>query len=339
MTEQELAIARGISDAIELETIAKNFKSWWSNTAANLRQMQHIVPQLTLPEKGDTVFIVGPGASIHQYKDELSKLSEHGLVIAQPTAYPFMHTIGLEPDLVVVADKSPKMTYKLRGYTGPVICPTTVDPGLAQEHDCYFFTLYQGDGTPNHPRFGLINSVMHWLNRGVFGAHGWVSLGDVTNMAVQIAWDYMQGHALPKINAKRIVLVGIDRCFWKGLNRVRDDAGEPVPRLTMDNDIEWRERGTTVQMVMYQERLYRWWRMFAAPLYRLDHGIQTEIPFVHLGQIENGKYPKPLSREEIENRVDPFLTDEFLKNFPYQFAKGEDAANELLGVVNEDQTG
>lgn len=320
---EQIEVASGLTDVIEAHTLALNLGPWFENTGANIRQMQHNVSEFVMPE-GETFFIVGPGASLERYRDFLPELRDLGVVIGQPTSYPFMRVAGLEPHVMIVADRAESQADSIREYTGPVIAPTTVHPRIGAEHETYFFTLYQGNGGPDDPRYGLINQAMHYLNRGALGPVGFVSLGDVTNLAAQIAYEYMLGEEVRKHRGKRICLVGIDRCYYKGMDRVV--AGGAIPHIGGPDDITWRDHTSSVQMVVYQYKLYQWWRMFNPALYRLDHGIQTEIPFVQPDRIIKGKWPAEVDAKQATQE---FLYEEWPREFPWRFG-GEEAVRDEL---------
>lgn len=319
--------------AVEQKTIDANLIPWLSNTGVNLRSGKgHPLAEFTLPEgrKKETIFIVGPGASMSQYRDNLPKLRDVGTVIMQPTAYPWMHKIGLEPDVLMSVDRMGDQPMLLEGVTCPVIAATLAHPGIAK-YDPYWFMVYQGDGTKTDPRWGQYNLFMHHFHRAAIGAHGYGSLGDVTNMAVQMFSDVIRGDApFESWPAKRLVLVGVDRSYWHGYERLQGIFdGSELPILIPDKtvDVHFRGLGTRTSMVFYMMWLYEWWRTYPEiPLYRLDHGIMKEIPFVGLARILAGKWPKPLSPATIEKRMAKFLEHEYLEEYPKCFASQENLA-------------
>lgn len=326
-----------VEAAVEQRTIDANFIPWTSNVGLNLRSGKgRPLAEFTLPEdrKKETIFIVGPGASMSQYRDNLPKLRDVGTIVMQPTAYPWMHEIGLEPDVLMTVDRMDDQPRLLKGSTCPVIAATLAHPKVA-EYDPYWFMVYQGNGTKSDPRWGQYNLIMHHLHREALGAHGHTSLGDVTNMAVQMFSDVIRGEA-PFENwpAKRIVLVGVDRSYWHGYERLKSfNTGEELPPVgDRASVINFRGVGSATSMVFYMMWLYEWWRMYPEiPLYRLDHGIMREIPFVGLSRILAGKWPKPLSCATIEKRMAKFLEHEYLEKYPYCFGPKEDV-DEMMRV-------
>lgn len=324
-----------IIEARDQMTINANYTSWLTHIGQNLRGgLGRPIPDFTLPDdrKKETIFIVGPGASLWQYREKLPMLREVGTVVAQPTAYAFLHEIGLEPDAIVAVDRMHDQPENIKQATCPVIAPTTVHPALAEEHpNTYFYTLYQGDGTRHDPRWGQWNMILHWVHHGAIGAHGWCSLGDVTNTEVQIFGDVVAGKApFEGWDAKRIVLVGIDRSYWHGFGRSMSFGSdhERMPKHVKNwTDIQFRGVTTDVAMTFYIQLLYKWWRTFPEiPLYRFDDGPMKEIPFVGLAKILAGKYPKPLSARTIEKRMGAFLDHEFLEVMPQFFGSKADIA-------------
>lgn len=334
--EEQKAIVQAIEQVTKINTLGTHLPDWTYNTACNLKIAERFVQDFKPSILNETVFIVGPGASIHQYTDFLKELRSYGFVVAVPTAYPYLHEIGLEPDAVVAVDKSPLMADYLEEYNGPVICPLSVHPRIGEEHDCYWYTQYHGDGGPNDPTFGWYNAVIYYLAKSTGSSHGWISLGDVVNAALQIFEDYMKGYSLKKQAISRIVLVGVDRCFWKGYDRL-PIRGTVLPmHEEQPDDIDWRDRVTNMRMVFYQERLYEFIRMFPAPYYRLDHGIQTEIPFVGPDQIRKGKYPKALTDEEWRTRLDDWH-EYYAETLPFEAAGKRDFMEALKEEIGEKQ--
>ena len=78
-------------------------------------------------------------------------------------------------------------------------------------------------------------------------------------------------------------------------------------------------------MVMYVMMLYKWWWTYPEiPLYRLDHGIMREIPFVGISRILHGSYPKPWNAATVKKRMAKWLEHEWLEVVPYGFGSKED---------------
>ena len=325
-----------VIEAVEQKTIEANLIPWITHVGQNLRSGKgRYIGELKLPEdrKKETLFIVGPGPSIYQYRDKLPLLRELGTVVAQPSSYQWMRKIGLEPDLIVAVDHMKDQPDSIAGSTCPVLAPTIVNPQIGG-FNAHWFTLYMGDGKKSHPKWGHWNFLMYHLHHATIGAHGWISLGDVTNMATQIFVHVIDGTAPFECwNLKRIVYVGIDRCYWNGYERVMAfiptrtaSPGDDMPPLPPDKtDIDYRGQCSRVNMIMYVMMLYKFWHMYPKiPLYRLDHGIMREIPFVTLAQILAGKYPKPLSEATVKKRMEKWLREEWLKMVPYGFGAKED---------------
>ena len=319
-------IIAGILRDIQGRTYARNFMPWWENIGWNLSLGIKGVREFDLPadRKKETIFLVSCGPSMYQYRNDLPKLRELGTVFMQPTAYPWMHRIGLEPDVIVSVDHMEDQPMLIKGATCPVIAPTITDQRLIKEHDVYSFALYHGNSMFGDPVWGPENMRSVLLHRCI-DSHGWSSAGDVGNMMAKIAFDMMTGDpGLCNIGAKRLVLVGYDRCFWNGLDRVPYVGMEPEKYAPREDGITWRGQQSVVQMVLYAERLYLWWAMTGANMYRLDHGHMWEIPSLSMGQILGGHYPPPLRKGTIRRRVKKFREGEFLRDFPWTIGTQEE---------------
>lgn len=327
-----------VMQSVEALTLEQCLKPWTANIGTNLHAgIGRSVTEFDLPEdrKKETVFIVGPGASMDQYKDVLPELRDHGTIVMQPTAYPWMHKIGLEPDVIVLVDHMPSQATLIKGCTCPVIAPLTCDPAIA-ENDVYWFSLYQGDGSPTHPRWGLWNIMAHFLPKTTYGSSGWVSAADVTNMATILAAGMITGTpGIVKLPAKRIVLVGVDRAFYDGYARVPWEGLE-LEKFTEDHQaIKFRGVDTTTAMVFYMQRLYELWPNLGVPLYRYGWSIMREIPKVDPKWIKHNKWPKPLvDQEKIIKRIRPFMDHEFMEEFPWTWGDRDDVMK-LMGKVND----
>lgn len=336
VNQNNLLITEGMIRNLQHNTLVANTRGWLYNVGINLRSgLGRPVTEFTLPNdrQKETIFIIGPGASLSQYREVLPQLRDHGTVIMQPTAYPWMHRIGLEPDVIVSVDHMPAQVRLIEGATCPVICPTTCDQGFAEEHETYFFTLYLGDGTTKKDGtdeghyFAAWNHMMHHLHKYAVTEVGWVSAMDVTNMATQIAFDLMAGeNRMPKFPAKRVVLVGADRSFWHGYQRLQGlNDGEELPKYKPDKRyIEFRGMMTDYVMIFYMYALYELWRLRLQPLYRCDEGIMKEIPYVSMDQILADKYPRPLSAKRVLQRTEDFILHEFVDTMPYKWASPEE---------------
>lgn len=341
-------ITEGILRSIQMNTTSRHTPAWLHNIGINLyAHPEHGIKDFDLPDdrKKETIFICGPGASMHQYKDLLPQLRKHGTIFMQPTAYQWYKQIGLEPDVVIAVDHLPIQYTQLSGYTGPVIVPTTIDPDFLKM-DSYYYPLYQGNGTPkpgddNPELFAWWNLAMWGLHHNTVGQRGYVSAMDVTNMAYQIAVDMMEGWGgVCNIGAKRIVLIGCDRCFWEGYQRVKAIHGsdEELPKMKIDDfTITYRNQLTNHAMVAYIYTLYWLWVERGAPTYRMDHGVMHEIPFVSLNRILKDDYPQPWAKTKVERHVAKFF-DEFTEVVPHMVADQE-ALDHLMEELHKVRKG
>lgn len=344
--KENVLITQGIITNMQHNTLVANARGEMTNVGINLRSgLGRPIDEFTLPKdrQKDTIFIVGPGASMSQYREQLPQLRDHGTVIMQPTAYPWMSRIGLEPDVIVAVDHLPNQAELTMSAKCPFICPTTIDEDIAKHHDTYFFVLYQGDGspkkdgTPEGDFMAQWNLMMHHIHKQALTDTGWTSAMDVTNMSVKIAADIIAGeNGMPKWG-KRIVIVGADRCFWNGYSRVPWEGIEPQPFVDAPQYVDFRGQRTDYAMIFYIYALYEFWRAFPVPLYRLDHGVMKEIPFMSMDQILADNYPRPLSAKRVEQRTEEFILREFADTIPYLWASPETVA-EMAKVVSQKRT-
>jgi hypothetical protein len=202
------------------------------------------------------------------------------------------------------------MSKLLAGYSGPIVCPPTVDHSITSlPNEKYWFRLLLGtDGTQDDPEFGWWNFITHktWDNLSA----GFVSLGCVTNMAVAMSYDFL---AKRVFRGRRVVLMGADYAYWKGLSRVSPDGKMKSRPLDIDA-MEWGGFQTNARMVYYAWALYRLWRATNMPLYSMSEGILSDIPQVSFDEVLAGRYPERLTPDEIQVRTDRFF-EEFKRDF------------------------
>lgn len=339
----KVVVSAAVLKNMQYNTLLANLNGWACNVGLNLfRGKGKRLEDFKVPKdrQKETIFIVGPGASMIQYKDDLPKLRDHGYVIMQPTAYPWMTKIGLKPDLVVSVDHMLIQDKLIKGWDGPLIAPTTCDKDLSQ-YDVHWFTLYMGDGSPKpNPDDPLGVFYAHWnqlmnkLHKYTWGAHGWTSHMDVTNMCVDIADTMIHGADWFPHFGKRIVLVGADRSFWNGYSRVPWEGLDPAPFKADMTSVEFKGKWTNYQMVFYVYGLYEMWRIRKFPLFRLDHGIMEEIPFVPMADILAEKYPAQLGDSEMMKLTEKFILEDFADFAPYMAVSPEEAG-ELFRKVEK----
>jgi hypothetical protein len=267
----------------------------------------------------DTAFVFAPGASLRQYEDEIWKLKGKGLVIGTNSCIHWMLEHGLEPDFVVAVDRQEEIVEDMKVWGGPVVCPTNVHPGLSRQNDCYYFNVYIADwnklGMMPHP----IDVFYHVTYPGLWGV---ISVGHVTGLVLPIL-EQMNRLESTKIN--RVVLIGADYSYWKGMGRVPRRPGEGYPSAPDEEGrILWKGHMTNYKMLLYKARLFSYWQDDCPfSLYSMSKGIMPEIPGVTFDDLLAGKYPLPLTKKQITEICDQFLGIEMQKDFVEMIDAGQ----------------
>jgi len=295
---------------LKYKTVIKMGPSWFRNMRLNAPDVVDGFEKvgLDIVDKSDrqTAFVFAPGASLTQYEGRIHEID--GVIIATPTAVPWLLDQNLRPDFVVIVDSHPKMAQLLTEYDGPLVVPTTVDHAVVElPNKKYWFKLLFGStGQADDPEFGQMNFMIHKMWDNI--EKGFVSLGSVTNMAVQITFHLMAEHI---IQAKRMVLMGADYSYWNDLGRVPND-GKKAPARPLDIDAcVYRGKHTNVRMVYYLWGLYRLLKSIYLPIFSMSEGTLTEIPYVSFEDILANNYPQELTLEELQAKMEAALKEFF----------------------------
>jgi hypothetical protein len=295
-------------------SITRNGRIWAKNMAENYPHVQesfenaldNIADYATYATVPNAI-VYSSGASLSRYKGEIHKVNDHAINIATPTNVPWLLSEGVRVDVVIIVDAHPSMWQMLDGYTGPIVCPVTVDPGINKlPNPIYWMKLLMGDGQISDPHYGLWNMMVHGMFKGKL-ERGYLSdAGCVTNMAIQIVADWMVAN---KILSKRIILAGGDYAYWNDWARIAD----PLKSRPLEIDaMEWDGYSTNGRMVVYKKALFPIWLLIASiPFYSMSKGILHEIPEIELQNILDNKFPKPLDRDEVKARGDKFYKQFF----------------------------
>lgn len=299
---------------LKQKSIVRNGRIWAKNMAENYPHVQesfeNAFDDIAEYTAYRNVVVYSSGPSLSRYKGEISKINDHAINIGTPTNIPWLLSEGVRVDACVVVDAHPGMWKKLTNYTGPIVCPVTVDPAINNlPNQIYWFKLLMGNGQVDDPNFGMWNLVVHGMFKDKI-ERGYLSdAACVTNMAIQLAADWMAGN---KLMGSRIILAGGDYAYWQDWARIDD----PLRSRPLEVDaLEWEGYSTNARMVVYKKQLFPIWMLIASiPFYSMSKGILHEIPEVTLDQIINDALPKPLNREQVKEKAEAFL-DLFLDEF------------------------
>lgn len=335
---------------------------WLSNTRANIPQiLKSTSHRLVLdivkrtPKelvKAEQIFMFAAGPSLRRIENQVHELKGKGIIVATPTVLPWMRHHGLEPDWLLATDSNPSSIVPI-AIDGArdirLLCPSTIDRRLVElfplKNVYWYNSLSQGpDGTIHSSEFSnfmqLLFTSREEEDYKIPGIDAWVvQAGCCTNQAV-ILLNWMLNSKV--LDAKRIILMGADYCYWRGLSRVpfyqpleKDILGavpfydpgtefrEPElyrPIGHPKDAIEWDGMQSNRRMVLYKRSLLLYYGATAAPLLSCSQGILTEIPYVSIEDILSGNYPRVLSPEEIAVACSGFLDEEFPNWFPLGIA-------------------
>lgn len=297
----------------------QNFMPLWLrnarlNASHDMKGIDEWEPPREVAEK-DTVVIVAGGPSLYDYRHRLSELNKVAAVAVVPTAMRFCNKWGLRSDFSFIVDANAVMPSIASVARCPIIAANIVDSGIWDGgHELYWWKMYQGHGNFNEPypagAWNFATRFFYW-HLGL----GFVAKGDVVNMAIDITFELIRRGSL---GAKRVVLLGVDRAYVDGYDRVgpnMDGAPEglvPLHEKPVDYvNIDGFESSS--RFVYYRRALCESWRVAKWPLYRSDRGMQKEIPQVSFDDIMNGRFPHPYGEDEIVAATSRFL-DEILPN-------------------------
>jgi len=287
----------------------------------------------------EQVFVFAPGASLKQYEpfmEEIAaELPKHGLIVASPTVLPWMRRFGLEPDILVAADPNPNQADPIIKTGGPkdmlLICPPIISRELVTQFkrkNVYWYNsviMDETGGIEDNDYSTIMLMLLKPLRQFV------VQAGSVTNQVVLALRSAIDSSTL---NASRIVLVGADYGYWKGLARVpfyeQNDDGTWVEGTYREaviepDHIEWDGMSTNRRMVLYKRSLLYFWWVSMTPIYSCSEGILHELPYVSMWDILKDQYRQYLSKDEITQIVRQFMEVDFPASFPALLEKeGED---------------
>lgn len=313
LTEEQKSIILEIDSIAKAKTFETNYRKWLRNVGENreLGTSRTPLSKFKLPDgrNKDTLIIVGPGASMKQYENDLWQLRTYATICQLPTGNRWVREHRLYPDYMVVQD-SAQHPAQLEGNKAPLLAPTTIGPELAKANwtHLYLFTLLIGRGLGD-PIFGQYNEFSLLIDSDLDGGVG--SMGCVTNMAVELA--IMLGKS-GQLNFKRIVLLGCDYAGWNGFMRVPVFGGDEFPHIDTAPDdvkhewVKWQGYDTDPRMILYKWYLMRLWARSEAPIYSMSHGILTEFPSVSFEQVVTGKWPKA-KRYPSKRRIDEMFLE------------------------------
>ena len=306
LTDEQKHIILEIDMITKQKTVETDFALWTTNIGVNSRNLgndRKPLSQFWLHDSRnkDVLVIIGPGASMRQYADKLHALRRECTICTVPTALQWTIRHGLYPDFVVMQDSRQKR-WLFKGVTAPVLAPTTGDPGILEDFDCYLFTLMHGNGLID-PVFGSYNEWSLLIDSDLDG--GVYSMGCVHNMAVELVLMLKESGQL---RWKRIVFLGCDFGGWNGLIRVPMDGGDDW-QTNDDGDewwIHWNGFWTDPRMIWYKWKLLRMWARTEAPIYSLSHGLLHEFPSVTFDHALTGKFRRYYKKKYIERKFQEY---------------------------------
>jgi hypothetical protein len=267
-----------------------------------------------------TCVIFGAGPSAMQYEKELDWIFKHCYTIASPTVLPWLSgQCGYYPDVVVNGDPHPILAqYAVSSGAHEhslLICPPETSPLLPiafQRHKTFWYRLAI-PGPEND---------FNWEPYSVFAnlLYGTIvtriaQQGCTGNVAISLALALRE---FAGWNWDQILLIGFDYGFWKGLQRLPVDGGDPKPYegtpdarresdIVMLKDENGDDLATNQQMVRYKAAAMFGWMDQGLKVWTWSHGSLREFPRPTRDQVRNNDFPPYLAEMEIKKRATNFL--------------------------------
>ena len=262
--------------------------------------------------------IIGSGPSLrHMKRDHLLSLNQY-LIVATPTNISWAFSVGLIPDILVVADSHSDHVKDLASLT-PLLDEHNVtlltSPITHPEvlHVChpriYFYKAFmqQNDGTLHLPYNHFLNLLYDNLQTYI------VQAGSVTNQAVLLMEKFRHEKLIP---LSHIYLLGCDYCLDEPHDRIPiyiyDDetasfyerpSARPNPFNKPQELIKHGPYITNVSMLMYKISLMVMWKSMSLPLFRIGrYGMLDEIPHTSIRSLAHNRHPD-MYPEAIMNKA------------------------------------
>lgn len=315
------------------EDTLKHFMPFWlANTGENLQyiikginnnQHAHNVP-LNGKDYKKGIIVIASGPSLFKQKEHLHKLNEY-LIICSPTNYGLCRAWGLIPDIIVVADSSPKMPRDLFAVLAHhlntnIVCSSNIHPSIHQfwptERIFWFRNLIQNEqGNYKTPYNNFITLLLPGVTDYIAQA------GNVTNLGLLLIELLRKFNRFGKEQEMPpAYLIGVDLCFTEEAFRSpkygqnQDGKFEPIPLPPARKDLDTQEvlehngKLTNIQMFNYKRSLLMLWQGTPWKLYNCSkESLLTELPKIPIEQLIKGHKPKSYPKTAHKRAYKKFI--------------------------------